>query len=222
MEVRLLDQQPAARSNRGGHPLQHLWGMIGDLVQQGSTGDEIVSVGGQLGRPDVRLRDGEVLRGNQLHQHRIDVHGGDRPGGTHGFTQPLGDAAVAAAQLEAIPARSDTQRAKVTAGPRVEDLRHEVEPLILDSRRVIKDVGLQRRHRSSRVPERVMWSSCGRDRTPAPVVVLDNHCRKPLVHHDRAPAILIRSPTRPAVEPWPAQDPKVNVTCGRLLADKAS
>jgi CheY-like chemotaxis protein len=35
--------------------------MVGDLVQQGATGDEIVGVVGQLSRPDVRLPDGDGL-----------------------------------------------------------------------------------------------------------------------------------------------------------------
>jgi len=41
--------------------------MVGDLMQQGSTGDEIVSVVRQFGRPDIRLHDGEVLRSYQIH-----------------------------------------------------------------------------------------------------------------------------------------------------------
>jgi hypothetical protein len=41
--------------------------MVSDLMQQGSIGDEIVSVERQLGRLDVRLHDGEVLRSYQIH-----------------------------------------------------------------------------------------------------------------------------------------------------------
>jgi hypothetical protein len=67
MEVRLLDQRPATGSDCGGHLLQHLRGMVSDLMQQGSIGDEIVSVDRQLGRLDVRLHDGEVLRSYQIH-----------------------------------------------------------------------------------------------------------------------------------------------------------
>ena len=46
--------------------------------------------------------------------------------------EPFRDAAVAAAELQALPALADPERGEVSPCPRIQNLRHQVEPLVLD------------------------------------------------------------------------------------------
>src|SRR5215208_3741924 len=113
MEVRLLNQQPSARFEGGGHLPDHRRSVIGDLVQQGAAGYQIVGVRWQLARAHIHLLYREVLCGDQPEDRRVDVDGRHIPRRADRLTEPLRNAAVTAAELEALPAPADPKGGEV-------------------------------------------------------------------------------------------------------------
>jgi hypothetical protein len=81
VEVRLLDQQPSARLDGSGHPRQHRRSVLGDLVQQGPAGHQVIGARRQLAGAHVQLPHREVLCREQLQEHRVDVDRGHAPRG---------------------------------------------------------------------------------------------------------------------------------------------
>jgi hypothetical protein len=99
--------------------------VLGDLVQQGAAGYQVVSVRWQLaGAPHPFAAPSGLCR-DQLEEHRVHVDSCHAPRGADRGTGPLDGAAVAAAELQAPPTLAHPKSGKVPQRPgsRILDIR---------------------------------------------------------------------------------------------------
>ena len=81
---------------------------LGDVVQDGSAADEVVPVAQRV-LSGVEAADLEIRQREAVEEARVDVTGDDVAGRADLLRQPMRDAAIPGADLEAGPARSDPE-----------------------------------------------------------------------------------------------------------------
>src|SRR6516162_10299931 len=86
----------------------------------------------------------KVARGDKPDQACIQVDRRYRSFRADSLAEPLSHATVAAADFQAPPATVYTEPGEVSSSPRIQDLGHQVEPLVLDDRVVAQDIPLHR------------------------------------------------------------------------------
>ena len=129
VEIGLFDQDAAARPDCLREPAEHV-DPLRNVMQEGPAAHQIVAPAERVAG-DVDLADLEVRERQSVEEARVDVAGDDVSLGSDLPGQPVRDAAVAGADLEAPPALGDAELLQPEEHLRVEHPRHQGQALVL-------------------------------------------------------------------------------------------